>query len=235
MSNPIDKKSQHLDEKTVGSTVYIETKTPDRYLNGMPVTNQVSHASGFFVDHDKIVTSFHVLHGATGIMAKRIDTETTYTIEGIIATKLEDDLVILKVAEKEIPFNLGDSDAVQKDDWIYGLGYLGDKGKVEEGTIQGRRKRNDRLTLKGSFGDGWCGCPVLNRNGEVVAVLSAGNYAETIGYVVPSNKINEAIRINPKNALFYHDRGLSREAIGQHTEAEADFTKAKELDPDFEY
>ncbi len=35
----------------------------------------------------------------------------------------------------------------------------------------------------------------------------------------------------PKKALFYHDRGVSNEALGQHEAAEADFDKAKELDP----
>ena len=206
MSNPNNKEIQQLAEKTVGTTVYFETKTPNRYLNGIPVTNQVSHASGFFVDHDKIVTNFHVLHGATGIIAKRIDTDTTYTIEGIIATKLEDDLVILKVAEEEIPFVLGDSDTVQKDDWIYGLGYLGDKEKVEEGTIQGRQRHYGEFIVNAQFGEGWSGSPVLNSNGKVVAVHSSGNDAGTVGYMVPSNKIKvllteaEHVKIQPLSA-----------------------------------
>lgn len=44
----------------------------------------------------------------------------------------------------------------------------------------------------------------------------------------------ESIRLRPKKALYYHDRGLSNEALGQHEEAEADFAKAKELDPKIE-
>lgn len=189
MSNPKNKKSQHLTDKNVGTTVYMETKSPGRLLNGIPVTNQVGHASGFFVEHNKIVTNFHVLHGATEISAKRIDTDTTYTIEGIIATNVVDDLVILKVAEQEIPFNFGDSDTVQKDDRIFGLGYLGDKCNIVEGKIQGTRKHDDRFIVKAPFEDGWSGCPMLNTNGKVVAVLSSGNDEDSIGYLVPSNKI----------------------------------------------
>ena len=46
---------------------------------------------------------------------------------------------------------------------------------------------------------------------------------------------NNAIKLKPKKALYYHDRDLSKEALGQHEEAEADFAKAKELvDSDFE-
>ncbi len=44
---------------------------------------------------------------------------------------------------------------------------------------------------------------------------------------------NESIRLRPKKALYYNDRGLSKEALGQQEDAEADFAKAKELDQDF--
>lgn len=195
---------QHAIE-TVGTTVYLETKSPGRYLNGI-VTNQVNIASGFFVERDKIATNFHVLHGATEISAKRIDTDTTYTIEGIIATSLTDDLVILKVAEKETPFNLGDSDTVRKGDRIYGLGYLGNKGEVVDGTIQRTRKRDHWFIVKVSFKDGWSGCPVLNANGKVVAVVSSGNDVDTSGYLVPSNNLKvlltekEHVKIQPLSA-----------------------------------
>lgn len=189
MSNTKNRESRQLAKETVGTTVYLETKSPGRYLNGIPVKNQVGNASGFFVERDKIATNFHVLHGATEISAKRIDTDTTYTIEGIIATNVTDDLIILKVTEQETPFNLDDSDTVQKGDWIYGLGYLGDKGEIVDGTIQGTRKRDAWFIVKAPFKDGWSGCPMLNMNGKVVAVLSSGNDVDTIGYLVPSNKI----------------------------------------------
>ncbi|MXZ02086.1 tetratricopeptide repeat protein [Candidatus Poribacteria bacterium] len=37
--------------------------------------------------------------------------------------------------------------------------------------------------------------------------------------------------MNPKNAKYYYDRGLAKEALGQKEAAKADFQKAKELDP----
>lgn len=42
---------------------------------------------------------------------------------------------------------------------------------------------------------------------------------------------DESINLNPEKALLYQDRGLSKQAIGLQTEADADFAKAKELDP----
>ena len=43
---------------------------------------------------------------------------------------------------------------------------------------------------------------------------------------------SECIRLNPKKALYYHDRGKAKEARNQHEAAKADFAKATELDPD---
>ncbi len=45
---------------------------------------------------------------------------------------------------------------------------------------------------------------------------------------------DNAIRLHPKYANAYNNRGKAKQALGQHEDAEADFTKAKELDPDIE-
>ena len=46
MSNTKNGENQQLAIETVGTTVYLETKYPNRYLNGIPVTNQVGIARG---------------------------------------------------------------------------------------------------------------------------------------------------------------------------------------------
>lgn len=45
---------------------------------------------------------------------------------------------------------------------------------------------------------------------------------------------NNAIRLNSNDADFFINRGEARKALGQHEEAEGDFVKVKELDPDIE-
>ena len=45
---------------------------------------------------------------------------------------------------------------------------------------------------------------------------------------------NKCIQLRPKKALYYKDRGLSREALGQYEAAKADLAKVKEIDPNFE-
>ena len=193
--NTKNDKSQQPTEEIVGTTVYLEIQSPGRYLEGTVVTVQISGGSGFFVERDKIVTNFHVVEGALEINAKRIDTDTVYTIEGIVAFDALSDLVILKVAEGDVPFTLGDSGGVQNGDRICAIGYLGDKDNTVEGVIQKTRKRSKWLRLKVPLGPGWSGCPVLNSKGEVIAVHSRGNKLGGVGYTVPSNTLKALLEV----------------------------------------
>ena len=76
-----------------------------------------------------------------------VDTGSVYTIEGIIASDYENDLVVLKTAEEDTPFRLGNSEVVQKDAQICAVGFNGDKNNKIEGTIRGPQSRDKRLRL----------------------------------------------------------------------------------------
>ena len=54
-------------------------------------------ASGFFVDQDKIATNIHVAAYPGVIFARSPDQKTIWTVEGITAFDVKNDLVILKV------------------------------------------------------------------------------------------------------------------------------------------
>ncbi len=58
---------------------------------------------------------------------------------------------------------------------------------------------------------------------RAVAKAALGEHQQAI------EDFDECIRLKPKKALFYRDRGLSLKELGQN--AEADFAKAEELDP----
>ena len=58
-----------------------------------------------------------------------------------------------------------------------------------------------------------------------VVRIMLGDFAEAI------IDFDKAIQINPQNAKHYHNRGRAKEALGQKEAANADFQKAKELDP----
>ena len=182
-------RSEQFAETIIGTTVYLEMESPEGDGGETQGIVQVSGGSGFFVERDKIVTNFHVVSGCTEITVKHIDTEAVYTIEGIVAYDVENDLAILKIAEEDTPFTVGDSEITRKGDPICAVGYLGDKSRSVMGTVRGIRNNDGWLEIKTQLEPGWSGCPVLNSKGEVIAVHSRGNKSGDIGYTVPSNTL----------------------------------------------
>ena len=63
---------------------------------------------------------------------------------------------------------------------------------------------------------------------RAAAKAALGAYREAI------EDFNETILMKPDEARYYYDRGLTKQASGQHEAAKADFQKAKSLDPDVE-
>ncbi|MCG9132383.1 tetratricopeptide repeat protein [Candidatus Poribacteria bacterium] len=234
-------------KEIIGTTVHLEMESPERYIGETPVTVQLSGGSGFFVERDKIVTNFHVVEGATRITAKRIDPETIYTIEGIIAFDVENDLVILKIAEKDTPFMLGNSEIARKGDQISAVGYLGNRGSSVEGTVRGTRSGDHWLRIKALLKPGWSGCPVLNSKGEVIAVHSGGSIVPNTCYAVPSNTLKALLNAAKRTeaeplhkwqehprvlAALEHQKGKAKKKGGDYKGAIAAYDNAIKLSPD---
>ena len=246
MADTKNGKPPRLTEEIIGTTVYLEMESPARYLGETPVTVQVSGGSAFFIERDKIVTNFHVVEGATEITAKRVDTETVYTIEGIIAFDVENDLVVLKIAEADTPFILGNSEIVREGDQISAVGYLGDRGSSVEGTVRGIRSGDHWLRIKAPLKPGWSGCPVLNSNGEVIAVHARGSNIPNRCYAIPSNMIKallnaaEGTEAEPLHkwqehprilAALEHQKGKAKKKGGDYKGAIAAYDNAIKLSP----
>ncbi len=178
-----DDKSQQPTEEIVGTVVYIETEFEiPGWIGG-------SRGSGFFVEHDKIVTCFHGLADATKVTVTHVDTGTVYTIEGIIASDYENDLVVLKTAEEGTPFRLGNNETVEKEAQVCAIGFSGEKKNKIEGTIREAQSPGKRLRLNLLIVPGWSGCPLLNSSGEVIGICSAGVESKILGYAIPSNTL----------------------------------------------
>ncbi len=178
-----DTKSQQPTEEIVGTVVYIETEFE------IPGWIGRGGGSGFFVERDKIVTCFHGLADATKVTVTHVDTGTVYTIEGIIASDYENDLVVLKTAEEGTPFRLGNNETVEKDTQVCAVGFNGNKKNKIEGTVRGPQSPGKRLRLNLLVAPGWSGCPLLNSSGEAIGICSASVESENIGYAIPSNTL----------------------------------------------
>ncbi len=235
--------------ETQGATVCLETENPC-YIDGILVAVQGFRGSGFFVERDKIVTNVHVLAGATKVTAMHVDTETVYTIEGIIAFDDINDLAVLKVAEEGTPFPLGDSSIVRKSDQVCAIGYPKKKVSSAEGTVHSIRNSGKHLWLNFKLSEGNSGGPVLNVKGEVIAVAAArgisfDNSAPETGRTISSNVLKLLLKeerdVEPINvwqkrsqirAYVAADEGDDNREQGEYKEAIVHYDTALKLNPD---
>ena len=133
-----------LAQKALAATVSLEMQDE----NG----ETLGRGSGFFVRHDLIATNFHVIDGAAKGIAKLVNKETAYPIEGLTATDETNDLALLKVTIDGVrPLPLGDSDKVQIGETVYVAGSpLGLEGTFSDGIISGQRDsatKKERLQM----------------------------------------------------------------------------------------
>lgn len=182
MANTKNEKNSQSTEEIRGMTLLLEMEYADRSIRGQ--------GTGFFVAHDKIATNCHVLLEATKVIAKHIETDVTFTIEGIIAFDTKNDLVVLKTTDEGISFQLGDSDMVKSGETICVLGYPEEAEQCRaDGTLIGFLNHGRRIKFKAPIGPGYSGGPMLNSKGEVIAVIHGAKNKRGDGVAIPSNTL----------------------------------------------
>ena len=210
-SIPEEEKRDLIDQRALGSTVLLVMKNSKGYQRGS--------GSGFFVGPGLIATNYHVVRGAAGGHAEIVGENTTseektkFDIQGYTAVNKERDLVILKVSgisPPELP--LGNSENMGCNDSVYAVGtplgrvYL--KGTISPGSISKIHKDTNGnqvwLQHNAPTYPGNSGCPVLNRDGEVIGIHTATegfrdqslnvHRAHGIHFAIPSNDLLELLK-----------------------------------------
>jgi serine protease Do len=173
---------------------------------------QVGTGSGVVVEVNGsdayIVTNNHVADGATEIAVTLSDGRV---VEGgkVIGTDPKSDLAVIKLkADGLIAVPWGDSDKLEKGDWIMAFGSpFGYVGSMTHGIVSALNRDTRRDTGVGILGPdayenfiqvdapinpGNSGGPLVNTRGEVVgintAIASASGGFNGIGFAVPSNQ-----------------------------------------------
>ena len=230
-----------LAEEALAATVFVEMV----HVNDQPL----GFGSGFFVQHDQIATNFHVIAGAFRGTVSLVGKPTTYVIEGITASDVENDLAILKVADTGIqPLPIGDSDAVQLGDTVYVSGHPEESVDMFwGGIISGTREVGSQkllqmtapISLRGSGG------AVLNEKGEVIGVsFVALEDGQPLNFAIPSNHLKALISksetVEPLSvekqlgsAETYFYRGNEAYLMKLYQDAIAAYDEAIRLQPDF--
>lgn len=211
----------------------------------------ILNASGFFVEHDKIVTNIHVVNSARMVFA--IGAEKVYNIEKVAGYDPERDLVILKVSGEGKPLELGEG---RIGDAVFVVGYPGGEYKVTEGKIYGIRKSDEQLRLvsadfpasRGNFVivPGNSGGPVLNSNKQVVGIAfsnSADPRSDALSFASTSSVLNTLLDSSDeenlsewqkKNSILayaYAGRANKKLYSGNYNEAIKGFDRAITLYP----
>ena len=171
---------------------------------------RASRGSGFFIRYEGnifIVTNAHVVDQAGGIHI-RIPSLGQRPITAVLVSICHDrDLALLKIVDEEIEFviqglggvipylELGDSNNIYRADEVLALGYpLGQEAlKSTTGVISG--VEDQFIQMSAPINPGSSGGPLLNENGEVIGVNSAGidsvdgRVVQNVGYCIPINRL----------------------------------------------
>jgi len=169
---------------------------------------EIATGTGFLVSSDgKLITNFHVIEKAASAVAKA-ENGGLFPVEGVLASDPKNDLVLLKLKAKDLPFlTLGKSENLEVGTRIAVIGSpLGLEGTLSEGIVSARRKASDMtgvLQVTAAISRGSSGSPVMNAKGEVVGVASwllrggqALNFAVPVEYA--SGLLAKAIGATPQ-------------------------------------
>lgn len=166
-----------------------------------------SLGSGFFVRDDLIVTSLHVVAGASRVRAKVIGKAVAYEIAGAVGVDRTADLCVLKVAGLKAPrLILGDDGQMGVGDTVYAVGNpRGLEGTFSEGIISGfRQEASGRLIqITAAISPGSSGGPVLDRRGSVIGVAVATiREGQNLNFAVPVSSLKRLLgRLGPVAAF----------------------------------
>jgi serine protease Do len=175
-----------------------------------------SLGSGFIIDADGlIVTNNHVIQGASDIQVQLTEaSKKTYKAKVIGADKRTDIALIKISAEKPLPFvTLGDSDKVQKGEWVgvfgnpFGYGHSESKGIIssKDRSIELENANYPFLQTDANINPGNSGGPMVNTSSEVIGVNSAIDArAQGIGFAIPINIVKRLLPQLKANGKIVH-------------------------------
>lgn len=168
-------------------------KTPNQYA---------AFGSGFFITAaGDIVTNAHVVEHAKSVWIQIPSLGKRQIDVNVLSIAPERDLALLRVSEEGrkiisqelgcIPhLSLGDSDLVRRAEEVMAVGYPLAQGSLKSttGVISGRESH--MIQMSAAINPGSSGGPLLNLNGEVVGINTAGVVeAQNVAYIIPINDL----------------------------------------------
>jgi len=158
--------------------------------------NTIGAGTGFSISSEGLlVTNHHVIAEAHSIIAKA-ENGGLFPITRIVATDMRNDLALLEIKAKDLPFLLlapdGSAEAGTR---IAVVGSpLGLEGTLTEGIVSARRRlpneKRDVLQISAPISQGSSGSPVLDAQGRVIGVASfLIQDGQSLNFASPSEKL----------------------------------------------
>ena len=198
--------------------------------------------TGFFVTENLIVTNIHCIAGATSVLAKHLTSNTDYVVVGVAEFDPNNDLVILKVEGKGIPYPIADSDLVENGEIVQAIGCLNGKYVSAEGVFHSILNDGQWLRTTAKTEDGYSGGPLLNSEGQVIGInFGSGNYySAAISSNILKDLLSQIHTIEPlaqwqqrEQISAYDYLVKSKVKNKNHESAIADLDKTIQLNPDY--
>ena len=160
---------------------------------------EVATGTGFLVSDDgKLITNHHVIENAASAVAKA-ENGGLFPVEGVLADDPKNDLVLLKLKGKDLPFlTLGNSEKIEVGTRIAVIGSpLGLEGTLSEGIVSAVRELMGEIRIiqiTAAISPGSSGSPVIGVQGEIVAVAtSLLNGGQSLNFAVPVEHANKLL------------------------------------------
>jgi hypothetical protein len=158
--------------------------------NGHPV----SLGSGVLVRSNILVTSFHVIEGASAGFASLAGRTNRLQITGVVSFDTERDLAAIEITNfYAAPLPIGNSENVSIGDTVFSVGNpRGFEGTFAHGIVSGIRSIGDDtlFQITAPISPGSSGGAIINDSGELVGIAFATfNGGQNLNFAVPSSYV----------------------------------------------
>lgn len=173
------------------------------YYNSSP-QYETGIGTGFLITADGyILTNQHVIENADSITVQ-LNGKTEEVSARVIGQDRDLDLAVLKIEGSGFPvLKLGDSSLMRVGEWVVAIGQpYGLDHTVTTGVISAKgrpiniedRSYKNLIQTDAAINPGNSGGPLLNLNGEVIAINTAVNAsAQGIGFAIPADTVREVL------------------------------------------
>jgi Flp pilus assembly protein TadD len=210
--------------------------------------------TGFFVSSDgALLTNFHVVSGASSILAKT-PTGAVYFLKNVIAESESDDVAKLQFFATDVPYlTLGSSLRTVEGQHVLVIGNPeGLEGTVSDGIISAFRSGRNMIQITAPISPGSSGSPVLDEAGQVIGMATlVSKEGQNLNFAISAEAIEEAIQSGAKPSVAiasptptdspsvfttagaYFQKGLYEDNAKKYKDAIGDFTEAIRAKPDY--